>query len=60
MERKFLMSATTLVVWLILLAPFVHGLLMDMTLFHGYILHPVFFLSGVALYAFLRERRKRG
>lgn len=45
----FAISLTTI------LATFIHGSLADISIFHGMILHPIFLLIGLSLFAYIKQ-----
>ncbi|WP_143474496.1 hypothetical protein [Pseudoalteromonas sp. PAB 2.2] len=38
-----------------ILATFIHGSLADISIFHGMILHPIFLLTGLSLFAYAKQ-----
>lgn len=42
---------------IIIFSTLVHGTLGDISVFHGLILHPLFLLIGLSLFAYLYEKR---
>jgi len=57
MTQKLITSILIIVALIIVLATFIHGNIAEISLFHGFILHPVFLLAGLSLFAFVIEQR---
>lgn len=59
MKYKFKFKTLILIIvaLIILFATFLHGSIADISIFHGMILHPVFVLIGLSLFAFVKPLR---
>ena len=51
MKQKINTLILTIISLIIVLATFIHGSIADISIFHGFILHPVFLLGGFSLLA---------
>ncbi|GGP67544.1 hypothetical protein GCM10009409_35780 [Shewanella saliphila] len=49
MKLKLSRSILIIVALIIVLASLIHGIIADISIFHGLILHPIFFLVGLSL-----------
>jgi len=57
MKHKLITSLLIIVALITLLATFIHGSIADISIFHGMILHPIFIVAGLSLFAFIRKER---
>lgn len=57
MKHKFNRSILTLIALIVVLATLIHGNSAEISIFHGFILHPVIVLSGLSLFAVVIEQR---
>jgi len=57
MKQKFNRSMLAIVALIIVLVTLIHGNTAEISIFHGFILHPVFVLSGLSLLAVVIEQR---
>jgi hypothetical protein len=59
MKLKLSRSILIIVALIIVLASLIHGIIADISIFHGLILHPLFFSVGLSLAAFSVEESSR-
>lgn len=57
MKQKLNTSILIIVALITVLATLIHGSIADISIFHGMILHPVFLLAGLSLFALVKEQR---
>ncbi len=57
MKHKLITSLLIIVALILVLATFIHGSIADISIFHGMILHPIFILAGLSLFAFIIKDR---
>jgi hypothetical protein len=57
MKHKLYTSLLIIVALITILATFIHGSIADISIFHGMILHPLFILVGLSLFAFIIKER---
>jgi len=57
MKQTLITSILIIVALITVLATFIHGNIADISIFHGFILHPVFLLAGMSLFALVIEQR---
>ncbi|WDD99624.1 hypothetical protein [Thalassomonas actiniarum] len=58
MKQQVNTAILVIVALIIVSATLLHGSLADISIFHGLILHPVFLLAGLSLFACAKEQRK--
>jgi hypothetical protein len=57
MKQKLITSILIIIALITILASFLHGSIADISIFHSMILHPIFILLGLSLFAFAIEKR---
>jgi len=50
-------SIITIIALIIVFSTLIHGSIVDISIFHGMILHPIFLLAGLSLFALVKEKR---
>ncbi|WP_281559769.1 hypothetical protein [Thalassomonas sp. RHCl1] len=58
MKQQVNTAILVIVALIIVSATLLHGSIADISIFHGLILHPVFLLAGLSLFASAKEQRK--
>ncbi len=58
MKQKFNTSILTIIALLTVLTTLIHGSNVELSIFHGMILHPIFLLAGLSLLAVINEGQK--
>jgi len=56
MKHKLITLILVIFGLITLLATLVHGSLAELSIFHGMILHPVFLISGLSMFALAEEK----
>jgi len=54
-SRPILTVIALIIALIVVLATLIHGNTTEISIFHGFILHPVFILSGLSLFAIVIE-----
>jgi len=57
MKQKLITSTLIIVALITVLATFIHGNIADISVFHGFILHPIILLAGLSLFTLVIEQR---
>jgi len=57
MKQKINTSILTIISLIVVLATLIHGSIADISIFHGFILHPIFLLAGFSLFASVKGKR---
>jgi len=57
MKQKISTSILTITSLIIVLATLIHGSIAELSIFHGFILHPVLLLAGFSLFALVKGQR---
>jgi hypothetical protein len=57
MKHKLITSLLIIVALITILVTFIHSSIAGISIFHGMILHPIFILAGLSLFAFIIKER---
>lgn len=57
MKHKLNNLFLIIVALITVLATLIHGFIAELSVFHGFILHPIFLLAGLSLFALAIEQR---
>jgi len=57
MKHKLNTLFLTIVALITVLATLIHGFIAEISVFHGFIIHPIFLLAGLFLFALAIEQR---